>query len=404
MLPVAPNPFLGVSFHGVGAMLAANCYAPQKYIRRWSWEIFWMTQAAWCWLLWPIIGAVCTIPQLGQVLAESPKQAMLLAFLMGMAYGVGGTAFNLAIRYIGFSLTYAIAVGLSSRAGHHRHAAGPGKDRRDPRRSTARAGCCRRGPRRAGHRPLRRRRTAQGTRLPRPARRCRASSLWSRACLSLLAGVLSAVYGIAIEDVAKPIIDMADQHGAGYWKGNIAYPFVNSGAFVTALLYSLFLARQNRSLGQLTRLAPGQRRQPRRQLSARHAHRHALVRAVLLLQPGPRADGQLRVHQLGHPHDHARAVQQPGGVLFREWKGCQDRTRTAITVALLVLLTSVVLISYGNYLGDTPRREVIGGRRLSQPSLGFLRPGTVRRLAKNRRQCSSASPRRPISSSVRARW
>ena len=73
MLPVAPNPFLGVSFHGVGAMLRANCYAPQKYIRRWSWEIFWMTQAAWCWLLWPIIGAVCTIPQLGQVLAESPQ-------------------------------------------------------------------------------------------------------------------------------------------------------------------------------------------------------------------------------------------------------------------------------------------------------------------------------------------
>ena len=43
-----------------------------------------MTQAAWCWLLWPIIGAVCTIPQLGQVLAESPKQTMALAFLLGM--------------------------------------------------------------------------------------------------------------------------------------------------------------------------------------------------------------------------------------------------------------------------------------------------------------------------------
>ena len=31
-----------------------------------------------------------------------------------MAYGVGGTAFNISIRYIGFALTYAIAVGLSS--------------------------------------------------------------------------------------------------------------------------------------------------------------------------------------------------------------------------------------------------------------------------------------------------
>src|SRR6478609_4814 len=30
-----------------------------------------------------------------------------------MAYGVGGTAFGIAIRYVGFSLTYAIAVGIS---------------------------------------------------------------------------------------------------------------------------------------------------------------------------------------------------------------------------------------------------------------------------------------------------
>ena len=48
----------GVFLHAVAALFAANCYAPQKYIKRWSWEIFWLTQAAWCWLLWPIIGAM----------------------------------------------------------------------------------------------------------------------------------------------------------------------------------------------------------------------------------------------------------------------------------------------------------------------------------------------------------
>ena len=73
-----------------------------------------MTQAAWCWLIWPIVGAVLTIPDLGAVLSEAPKIVMLQAFLMGMAYGIGGTAFNISIRYIGFSLTYAIAVGLSA--------------------------------------------------------------------------------------------------------------------------------------------------------------------------------------------------------------------------------------------------------------------------------------------------
>ena len=46
--------------------------------------------------------------------------------------------------------------------------------------------------------------------------------------LAILAGVLSAVYGIAINDVAKPIVDIAASHGAGHWKGNIALPFVNT--------------------------------------------------------------------------------------------------------------------------------------------------------------------------------
>ena len=55
MIPVPPNPLLGVGFHSVGAMLAANCYAPQKYVRRWSWETFWLVQAACCWLIWPAI-------------------------------------------------------------------------------------------------------------------------------------------------------------------------------------------------------------------------------------------------------------------------------------------------------------------------------------------------------------
>src|SRR3974377_1831277 len=106
---IAPSLPMGVGFHAAGALLSANCYAPQKYINRWSWEIFWMTQAAWGWRFCPIIGALATIPHLPQVLAEAPHDRMLLCFALGIAYGVGGTAFNISIRYIGFSLTFAIA-------------------------------------------------------------------------------------------------------------------------------------------------------------------------------------------------------------------------------------------------------------------------------------------------------
>jgi L-rhamnose-H+ transport protein len=43
---IAPSLEQGIAFHATGAFLSANCYAPQKYLKGWSWEIFWMVQAA----------------------------------------------------------------------------------------------------------------------------------------------------------------------------------------------------------------------------------------------------------------------------------------------------------------------------------------------------------------------
>jgi L-rhamnose-H+ transport protein len=106
MNPVASNPLLGVLLHGVGAFFAATCYTPQSQVKRWSWQTYWLTQPAFCWFLLPIVGAVLTIPDLSVVLREGPRSAMLNALLPGAAYGIGGTALGISIRYIGFSLTY----------------------------------------------------------------------------------------------------------------------------------------------------------------------------------------------------------------------------------------------------------------------------------------------------------
>src|SRR6187402_2642980 len=103
----------GVLYHAVGASGAALCYTPQKGVKGWSWQTYWLAQALICWLVMPLIVAYLTIPQLTIVLKEAPVAAMQRSFLLGIAYGVGGTAFGIAIRYVGFSLTYAIAVGIS---------------------------------------------------------------------------------------------------------------------------------------------------------------------------------------------------------------------------------------------------------------------------------------------------
>ena len=100
MSPITASIF----FHAIGAASAAVCYVPQKRARGWSWQSFWLLQAAFCWFVLPIVGAFLTVPDFWQVIHEVPKDVLLRTFLLGAAYGIGGTAFGVAIRYVGFSL------------------------------------------------------------------------------------------------------------------------------------------------------------------------------------------------------------------------------------------------------------------------------------------------------------
>ena len=127
MNPVASNPLLGVLLHAVGAFFAATCYTPQKQGQA-------LVLAD---LLAHPGGVLLVSPAHRRRVADDSRpyspccarpraSAMLNSFLLGAAYGIGGTAFGISIRYIGFSLTYAIAVGLSSVLGTLDPAAGQG--------------------------------------------------------------------------------------------------------------------------------------------------------------------------------------------------------------------------------------------------------------------------------------
>ncbi len=356
MTAITPNPLLGVGFHSAGAAFAANCYSPQKYVKRWSWEIYWLAQASWCWLLWPFIGARLTIPNLGAVLSDAPKSAMVLSFLFGVAYGVGGMAFNVSIRYIGFSLTYSIAVGLSSILGtlvpplihgqFHEILSRTGSGWLLGGVAAGAAGIAMCGV--AGHFKERDLDARQGTHA--------GFSLSKGLMLSLLAGVLSAVYGFAL-DAASPIADVAEQHGAGIWKGNVGYIFANTGAFVTSFIYCAWLMRKNKSSGEFTRLRDGET--------------GGSLRANYLLAflTGSLWYGQFFFYNLGHVRlgkDYAFSswaihmimlvlISNAVAIVFREWKGCGGRTKTTIGFGLVVLCAAVMFLTYGNYLGSPPK-------------------------------------------------
>ena len=338
----------GVLYHAVGASSAALCYTPQKAVKGWSWQTYWLAQAFICWFVLPLIVAYLTIPQVMQVLKEAPVFAMQRSFLLGMAYGVGGTAFGIAIRYVGFSLTYAIAVGISCVLGTLLPPLV--RDTLDDVMKSNGAAFLIMGVVMG----------AVGIALCGVAGRNKEKdiaknqnnktgfSLAKGLPLCLLAGILSALYGFSL-DQGQPIADVAAKYGAGNFQGNVIYIFSNSGAFLTTLLYCLYLHNKEKTFHQYGTASGNS-------LGANY---------LLSLLTGLLWYGQFFFYGLGHVRMGqfkftSWAIHMImlvlfssfAGLVMKEWKQCGPRTLRWLMTALLVLVIAILLLTYGNYLGE----------------------------------------------------
>lgn len=337
----------GVLYHAIGASSASLCYTPEKKVRGWSWQTYWMAQAAVCWFILPLFMAWLTIPHLFSVLKEAPVSAMQRSFLLGMAYGIGGTAFGMAIRYVGFSLTYAIAVGIScvlgtilpplvnGTLGSVLSGQGAGFLLSGVGLGAIGIGICGLAGRskekdwESGQEKKNNFSLAKG--LP----------------LCALAGVLSALYGFSLNQ-GQPIADVAARYGAGHYQGNVIYIFSNSGAFLTTLLYCLYLHRKNKTLGEY-RAAKGGK---------------LFINYSMSLLTGLLWYGQFFFYGLGHVRMGRYEFSSWAihmillvllstltGLLLREWKSSSNRTVQLLTAAIVILITAVLLLTEGNRLG-----------------------------------------------------
>jgi L-rhamnose-H+ transport protein len=338
----------GVLFHATGASCAALCYTPQKKVKRWSWQTYWLAQAVICWLLLPLICAWITIPHLGEVLREAPKDAMWKTFTLGMAYGIGGTAFGIAIRYVGFSLTYAISVGLSCVLGtllpplvHGQLTAILQKNGSEWVMYGIGLGvvgialCGLAG--RFKELDLMKRKTENNT-----------FSLSKGLPLCFLAGCLSAVFGFAL-DQGQPVADVAAKYGAGNFQGNVIYIFSNSGAFISTLVYCLYLHKKKNTFNEYT----GDRNP---NLSLNFAM--AALTGLLWF-------GQFFFYGLGHVRMGSYKFTSwaihmimlvlfscVAGLIMKEWMKVNGRTARMLALAVTVLIGAVLILTYGNYLGS----------------------------------------------------
>ncbi len=353
MTTVDANPILGTVLHAFGAIAAVFCYTPQQKLRGWSWQTYWLAQASICWLVAPLIGAAITIPHLAEVLRSAPPRSLLLTFVLGMLYGIGGTAFGVAIRYIGYSMTYAIAIGISCILGTFAGPIWSGKIAGILQQTGAGwviSGvfigllgtliCGLAG--RLKELELKQNRPVSA----------QPFVLGKGLLLCILAGIFSAVYGIAVNDAGKPIALAAEKLGAGHWQTNAVYIVSNSGAFVTTALYCLWLSLSQKTFREY--------RQPRTDAAGALG-----VNYLMALLTGAMWYSQFFFYGLAHVRMgrfefsswaiHMLMLilfSSVVGIIMREWHGRRLRTKTAIALAMLILGGAVLSLAYGNYLGQ----------------------------------------------------
>ncbi|MBD3265365.1 rhamnose:proton symporter [bacterium] len=350
------NPFIGAALHGVGALSAASCYTPQKKTKAWSWEIYWVTQATFAWLLIPILGAFLTIPNYLDVLAASPRDAMLRSFLLGMLYGFGGLTFGLGIRYIGFSLNYAIAIGLSAGFGTlipliwhpnegfiwilvEKFSTVPGwVVLTGIILSLVGIFCC-------GWAGAWRERTVSGKQSQ--------FSFKIGIPLAVMAGILSSVFNFSLI-AGEPLEQVAVANGASEWlRMNAIYPFSHGGAWVTNVIWCFFLIRRNKTASQLVQL-PGA------------TGKTLGFYYLMALFSGAMWYFQFFFYGMGHVNMGTQygftswalhmamliLFSNLYGKLFHEWVDADKSTRLLLNLGMGLIVIATLIITYGNYLGE----------------------------------------------------
>ncbi len=345
---VNSNPILGTFFHAVGGASASTCYLPSQKVKQWSWGSFWLVQSAFAWLLMPLLIGYLTVPGFFEILSEAPGSAFWGAFLLGAVYGFGGMSFGFAIQHIGYSLTYSISIGLSAILGtmtplliHSQvidYFTRPGSDIVLAGMIIAVLGIFFVG--------------MAGFRKEKDLGELKKTSHFNMSTgltLAIIGGLLSAVFNISLE-TGKPIADMAALHGAGEFEGNAKLIVSTSGCFIVNLIWFIVAGIRNKSLIEFTSKVPATVR-----------FRNFLWSALA----GTLWCGQFFFYGLGHVrmgnfqfiswvlHMSMLIFFSYGvGLLMKEWKQVSKPTYIILIIALVLLLSSSVIISYGSWYGE----------------------------------------------------
>lgn len=88
-----------------------------KFIKPLAWEAWWLVHSFIAMILFPMVWAFITVPDLMNVIFSTDGGVLFKAMLFGFLWGIGGILFGKSVGKVGVSLTYGIVMGLASAVG-----------------------------------------------------------------------------------------------------------------------------------------------------------------------------------------------------------------------------------------------------------------------------------------------
>jgi L-rhamnose-H+ transport protein len=388
------NPFLGVFFHWLGGLASASFYIPYRGVKHWAWETYWLVGGCFSWIIAPAVIAWLLVPDLVDVLRQSPPWPLFYAYLFGAMWGLGGLTFGLTMRYLGIALGMAIALGYCAAFGTLVPPIFNGEIGQIVHETSGQVillgvAVCLAGIAVSGLAGMSKERELTEEQKKAAIKEF---NFLKGILVATFSGVMSAsfAYGLA---AGKPIAELAkasllEHNAADLWQNLPVLVVVLWGGFTTNFIWCVILNIKNRTghqylaLGrssiaeisategvvtwdadELVGTAAARSDSNRCATAPEHARVPLVSNYIFSAIAGTTWYLQFFFYSMGQTrmgkYDfsswtlHMASIiifSTLWGVALREWKGTSKRTHLLIAIGLAVLIGSTVIVGYGNYL------------------------------------------------------
>ena len=352
-----PNLFLGVILFLIGGFVSASFYIPYGRVKKWSWETYWLVGGFFSWIIAPWVLACVMMPKgvsIFDILGNAPVSSLAWSCAFGLMWGVGGLTFGLSIRYLGISLGIAVALGYCAAFGTLVPPIVAGKTMEILTTAPGIATLigvivCLGGIAITGMAGMSKERE-----LPPEKKQeiIKEFNFFKGIMVATFSGIMSAGmhYGFrAGEPIAKSAVDYGVAH---LWQNLPVLCVILVGGFTANFIWCVGLNIKNRSGGEYIDFS-------RPALWLSNLFFSAIAGTLWYTQfffysMGETKIGEYKFSSWTLFMASIIIFSSCWGVVLHEWRGSSNRTYRLLCLGLAVLVLSMIIVGYGNYLKISP--------------------------------------------------